>query len=124
MARAIDADELQELCNRRIRDTWNSRTAPVSWAAAYADFKDDIDSIPTLTPPNKPLTLEELRRMDGEPVWVSYHNRIVEDRWYIIEKSTEAGLHVESHPYFYLGWDIYGKFWLAYRRPPEEEEET
>lgn len=62
--------------------------------------------------------------MDGEPVWVSYHNRIVEDRWYIIEKSTEAGLHVESHPYFYLGWDIYGKFWLAYRRPPEEEEET
>nr|DAH90314.1 MAG TPA: hypothetical protein [Caudoviricetes sp.] len=124
MARAIDADELQELCNRRIRDTWNSRTAPVSWAAAYADFKDDIDSIPTLTPPNEPLTLEELRRMDGEPVWVSYHNRIVEDRWYIIEKSTEAGLHVESHPYFYLGWDIYGKFWLAYRRPPEEEEET
>jgi hypothetical protein len=124
MARAIDADELQELCNRRIRDTWNSRTAPVSWAAAYADFKDDIDSIPTLTPPNEPLTLEELRRMDGEPVWVSYHNRIVEDRWYIIEKSTEAGLHVESHPYFYLGWDIYGKIWLAYRRPPEEEEET
>lgn len=124
MARAIDADELQELCNRRIRDTWNSRSAPVSWAAAYADFKDDIDSIPTLTPPNEPLTLEELRRMDGEPVWVSYHNRIVEDRWYIIEKSTEAGLHVESHPYFYLGWDIYGKFWLAYRRPPEEEEET
>ena len=61
MARAIDADELQELCNRRIRDTWNSRTAPVSWAAAYADFKDDIDSIPTLTPPNEPLTLEELQ---------------------------------------------------------------
>lgn len=58
MARAIDADELQELCNRRIQDTWNSGTAPVSWAAAYADFKDDIDSMPTLTPPNEPLTCE------------------------------------------------------------------
>lgn len=58
MARAIDADALQEMCNRRIQDTWNSGTAPVSWAEAYAEFKDDIDSIPTLTPPNEPLTCE------------------------------------------------------------------
>ena len=58
MARAIDADALQELCDRRIQGTWNSRTAPVSWAHAYADFKDDIDSMPTLTPPNEPLTLD------------------------------------------------------------------
>lgn len=50
--RPIDADVLQELCDKRIHDTWNSGTAPVSWAHAYADFKDDIDSIPTLTPPN------------------------------------------------------------------------
>lgn len=26
---------------------------------------------PTLTPPNEPLTLEQLREMDGEPVWVT-----------------------------------------------------
>ena len=25
---------------------------------------------PTLTPPNEPLALEQLREMDGEPVWV------------------------------------------------------
>ena len=59
MAREIDADALQELCNRRIQDTWNSGTAPVSWAEAYADFKDDIDSIPTLTPPNEWVSVEE-----------------------------------------------------------------
>lgn len=58
MARMIDANALQELCNRRIQDTWNSRTAPVSWAEAYADFKDDIDSIPTLTPPNEWISVE------------------------------------------------------------------
>ncbi len=57
--RMIDADALQELCNRRIQDTWNSRTAPVSWAEAYADFKDDIDSIPTLTPQNEWVSVEE-----------------------------------------------------------------
>lgn len=57
--RMIDADALQELCNRRIQDTWNSRTAPVSWAEAYADFKDDINSIPTLTPQNEWVSVEE-----------------------------------------------------------------
>lgn len=28
---------------------------------------------PTLTPPNAPLTLDELREMDGEPVWIVEH---------------------------------------------------
>ena len=59
MARAIDADELQELCNRRIQDTWNNGTAPVSWAHAYAEFKDDIDSMPTLTQPNEWVSVED-----------------------------------------------------------------
>lgn len=64
MARAIDADALQELCNTIIQDEWNSRTAPESWAEAYANFKDDIDSMPTLTPPNE---------------WVSVEKRLPED---------------------------------------------
>ena len=59
MARMIDADILQELCNKRIKDTWNSNTAPVSWAEANADFKDDIDSIPTLTPPNDWISVKD-----------------------------------------------------------------
>lgn len=71
MARAIDADELQELCNRRIQDTWNSGTAPVSWAAAYADFKDDIDSMPTLTPPNEWVSVEERLPELPEKDWCS-----------------------------------------------------
>lgn len=29
-------------------------------------------AITALSPPNEPLTLEELREMDGEPVWVVY----------------------------------------------------
>ena len=66
MARPIDADALQELCNRRIQDTWNSGVAPVSWAEAYADFKDDIDSMPTLTPPNEWVSVaERLPRVGG-----------------------------------------------------------
>ena len=85
MARMIDADALQELCNKRIKDTWNSKTAPVSWAEAYADFKDDINSIPAFAQPGNPLTLEQLREMDGQPAWC-------EDvgRWAIVSVS-DAG---------------------------------
>lgn len=114
MARAIDADELQELCNRRIQDTWNSGTAPVSWAAAYADFKDDIDSMPTLTPPNEPLTLEQLREMDGQPVWDSSLRC-----WGIVksEKDGDVFLQTKSGEF---GLDPLGRVKI-YRRPPEGE---
>lgn len=57
--RPIDANALQELCNREIQNVWNTGVAPVSWAAAYADFKNDIDSIPTLTPPNEWISVED-----------------------------------------------------------------
>lgn len=57
--RPIDANALQELCNRGIQNMWNTGVAPVSWAAAYADFKNDIDSIPTLTPPNEWVSVDE-----------------------------------------------------------------
>ena len=32
---------------------------------------EDLRSMPTLTPQNEPLTIEQLREMDGEPVWVT-----------------------------------------------------
>lgn len=57
--RPIDANALQELCNRGIQNMWNTGVAPVSWAAAYADFKNDIDSIPTLTPQNEWISVED-----------------------------------------------------------------
>ena len=87
--RAIDADALQELCNRRIQDTWNSGTAPVSWAAAYADFKDDIDSIPTLTPPNE---------------WVSVEERLPEEKQRVIVRCERVGTSV--------GWILWSN-WMT-----------
>ena len=68
--RPIDANALQELCNRGIQNMWNTGVAPVSWAAAYADFKNDIDSIPTLTPPNEWVSVEERLPTDERPVLV------------------------------------------------------
>ena len=45
--KAIDdfAEKLNAKCDGMIKDKWNSNVAPISWAEAYADFKDDIDEI-------------------------------------------------------------------------------
>ena len=45
--KAVDdfAEKLNAKCDGMIKDKWNSNVAPVSWAEAYADFKDDIDEI-------------------------------------------------------------------------------
>ena len=112
--RAIDADALQELCNRRIQDTWNSGTAPVSWAAAYADFKDDIDSIPTLTPPNEPLTLEDAKK--ERYIWFTPLND-----W---AKVTPFGVLFFGSEEL-MNWETLCEEWgyrfKAYRRPKEEQ---
>ena len=44
---AIDefARKLYKGCNEMIKQTWGSNTAPISWAEAYANFKEDIDEI-------------------------------------------------------------------------------
>ena len=39
------ARKLYKRCNEMIKQTWGSNTAPVSWAEAYANFKEDIDEI-------------------------------------------------------------------------------
>ena len=39
------AEKLNAKCDGMIKDKWNSNIAPISWAEAYADFKDDIDEI-------------------------------------------------------------------------------
>lgn len=62
-------------------------------------------------PPNDPLTLEELREMDGEPVWLRGTGL---NRWYIFN-----GFSLDGIPHFMpeIGW----KPWAAYRRRPEDE---
>ena len=44
---AIDefARKLYKGCNEMIKQTWGSNTAPMSWAEAYANFKEEIDEI-------------------------------------------------------------------------------
>ena len=69
---------------------------------------------PTLTPPNEPLTLEELREMGGQPYWhVGLREESPPPHWNILDPF--CAKRIEDYKY--------GKNWIAYRRPPEGEEE-
>ena len=86
----------------------------------------EITNAPTLTPPNEPLTLDELREMDGEPVW---GKSLITDKpgeWFIlrvVEMSKTWFIACAGAEQGFGDKDTYGKTWLAYRRPPEGEEE-
>ena len=84
----------------------------------------------TLTPPNEPLTSEQLREMDGEPVWCKWllpEDRAIEQgKWFIVISGDKAGLEIKRPAEYgchFCKIDDYGKTWLAYRRPPEGTED-
>lgn len=69
----------------------------------------------------KPLTLDALRKMDGEPVWVKAdHYGVYADVVHIMGQ--EDG---ERYVHFKINWRLQengcGKTWLAYRHKPREE---
>lgn len=77
----------------------------------------------------QPLTLEELRRMDGEWVWaISSDLDLTVSGWaYIV--ASQAHTLWEYKPDRLLGnvqldFEDYGKTWLAYRSKPELPERT
>ena len=84
----------------------------------------------TLPPPNEPLTIEQLREMDGEPVWCKWllpEDRAIEQgKWFIVISGDKAGLEIKRPAEYgchFCKIDDYGKTWLAYRRPPEGTED-
>ena len=85
----------------------------------------EITHAPTLTQPNEPLTLEvlaksQLLQMLGEKVEVIRMGEMCQAEWATVRSfgdcKTDSGCSC-CH-------ELYGKTWLAYRRPPEGEEET
>lgn len=72
--------------------------------------------------PNDPLTLEDLRKMGGEPVWVCSPKNPFDGRYGVVwtSKSWEIDnwfVATVSGPMYFAA---HGKTWLAYRRKPEE----
>ena len=110
MARAIDADVM--LAELKPID-YEAEHSAVLISDVAKIMREWVERQPTLTPPNEPLTLEELREMDGEPAWVDTMKRwgIVRVCGYGISVLTKSGEYDVTRMKFY-------------RRPPEGEEDT
>lgn len=69
---------------------------------------------------NKPLTLDQLRQMDDEPVWIDGKDY---GGWTIFKASAnkQVARCLDNVNLSYYMRD-YGKTWLAYVRKPEQEE--
>ena len=95
----------------------------LEWEDAHPN--EAIPYQPTLTPQNEPLTIEQLREMDGEPVWLVEHpdwghwelSADAED--YIADRDQDFYGLKHDDPAGQCGLHVLG--WLAYRRPPEGE---
>lgn len=92
------------------------------WYGKGSSFPEEICEVLvdlTAPPPNPPLTLAQLREMDGEPVWVQEIEEPKRGQWRIIKKPWyDVGLCLDSCGMLECG-DM-GKTWLAYRRKPGE----
>lgn len=117
----IDADALRGKFADVLNSTYTDDYAKVFVAGLYAAM-----NMPTITPPNEPLTLEQLQEMDGKPVWCKYiGDTTFASRWMIVDcemnkcSSGEWELPFEDDPD-----DAYGRTWIAYRCPPEGEKDT
>lgn len=77
------------------------------------------DIIDRCQEPNEPLTLEQLREMDGEPVWVDGKDY---GGWTIFKAGAnkQVARCLDNVNLSYYMAD-YGKTWVAYRRKPESD---
>ena len=73
-------------------------------------------------PSNEPLSIEQLREMDGEPVYI--HSDIFPEDcgWRVIARADVLRIYFTDRTS--LSLTDYDKSWIAYRRPPEGEEDT
>ncbi|HIT08729.1 MAG TPA: hypothetical protein IAB55_06555 [Candidatus Merdivicinus faecavium] len=126
MARAIDSEVAFRFLTEQIVKETGAFSKGVNKGLNIARSAiRNPDAIPTLTPPNEPLTLDELREMDGQPIYVTTKN--YGDGWCILNWH---GVN-KSYTYFSragtsegmtatpISAKTYGDLWLAYRRPPE-----
>lgn len=118
LARMLEAAE--KSADWAAKDRVDSSSLRASQHGRYADALDM--AISALSPPNEPLTIEQLREMDGEPVWIANPDALEYGRWGIVDGVYQA----EDDQMLMLRGDYschyYGKTWLAYRRPSEGEE--
>lgn len=121
-----EVTEYQHLCETYVEAGLDSKFVQICIDATKRGAT--VEQIMELGLPNDPLTLEELRGMGGEPVWIHSFSSIQKKTrvsgWAIVETVgsanatfVRAGVNCRTAKWF----ANYGSTWLAYRRKPKED---
>lgn len=122
----LEPEEIKELCTDDVADIaklFRRMIADGSLDHLQKLLQSEKDGRLVMLPEaNDPLTLDELREMDGEPVWVVEEEHphyalitgVCSESLWLICREDEAEMLFEE----------YGKTWLAYRREPEHSKEA
>ena len=132
MARMIDGDKLVENL-RLIATCWSispyvSKEKHNGAVDMLREVEREVKKAPNLTPPNEPLTLEQLRQMDGEPVYIVFSPDISGEKpqfWVLVSVDEWNDIYLANKE----GWAFNYEEFLEdveaiYRRPPEGEEDN
>ena len=90
----------------------------------YSEFVEIMDTVlSALTPPNEPLTSDELRQMDGEPVYIVFSPDVDGEKlqfWALVAVDNWGEVYLMNN---LGGSSAYEEAWAnieaIYRRPPE-----
>ena len=80
--------------------------------------QEQLDKVSQGSSQDKPLTLDELRKMDGDPVYcVEITGR---EEWLFRRDGGFSDMYGGFTSDDFMSWDNYGKLWWCYRQEPEE----
>lgn len=121
--RPIDAEPIEQALFKQADKSLAKNPYENARICAFRQALELILGAPAITPPpNDPLTLGELREMDGEKIFVHYIDGLYTDedgayfgKFEQLVRECNGKLTACELPLEY-----YGKTWLAYRRKPEE----
>lgn len=122
MARAIDSETAyQFLTGQLVKETGAFSKGVNKGLNIARSAMRNPDAIPTLTPANEALTLEQLREMKDKPAYLKVFDPLLESGWHIIKAVTEDKIIFRGWQTVYVPIDGMGVDYDLYRRPPEGE---
>lgn len=105
--------------------TWGYHIGGEVLGIPYSEFVEIMDTVlSALTPPNEPLTSDELRQMKDKPAYLNVFDPLLESGWHIIKAVTEDKIIFRGWQTVYVPIDGMGIYYNLYRRPPEGDEDT
>ena len=97
--------------------TWDGKRKNEALEMAISALRQQ-DHFREVTKKVEPLTLDELRKMDGDPVYsVEITGR---EEWLFRRDGGFADMYGEFTSDDFMSWDNYGKLWWCYSQKPED----